>query len=49
MDPVIPDNIEALNKYQIEFWDYYKDLLEYKKCPTRDTFLYSLCVTLFQG
>jgi hypothetical protein len=35
LDPVIPQNIDALKNFQIEYWDYYKELLKYKETPTK--------------
>ena len=34
LNPIVPLNIEMLNQYKTDFWEYYRDLLKYKENPT---------------
>ena len=34
LNPIIPCNIKKLEDFQVEFWDYYRKLLDYKKSPS---------------
>ena len=36
INPVVPQNQEKLNEYRSQYWDYYRELLQYKKEPTQE-------------
>jgi len=36
INPVVPQNQEKLNTYRSLYWDYYRELLQYKKNPTQE-------------
>ena len=33
LDPIVPCNVDALKDFKTRFWDFYGDLLKYKKDP----------------
>ena len=33
LDPIVPCNVDALDDFKTEFWDFYGDLLKYKNDP----------------
>ena len=37
LSPIVPFNVDELEKFKTRFWDYYGDLLEYKKNPKPET------------
>ena len=37
LSPIVPFNVDELEKFKNRFWDYYRDLLEYKKDPKPET------------
>ena len=37
LSPIVPFNVDELEKFKNRFWDYYRDLLEYKKDPKPGT------------
>ena len=37
LSPIVPFNVDELKKFKTRFWDYYGDLMEYKKDPKPET------------
>ena len=37
LNPIVPFNVDELKKFKTRFWDYYGELLKYKKNPNPET------------